>query len=142
MKYFEKRFDGTRLFELDGTRLVVTGKHSLKSEFESNFDLSSISPEFSLLRIRHKLFFVAAGMLLVFSFAGLLTDKLLIMSGAMITAIILMALSFKKQVFYQFSYRSGGIAFDICEAGPERSQTRGFCQLVSKSAAESKPAEG
>jgi hypothetical protein len=139
MKYFEKRFDGSRTFELDGSRLHIKGSNSLRSDFELAVDLTTVSPEYSLLRLRHRLFFIALFLLIVLAVIGVATDKILIMSGGIVLALVLMTLGLKKQTFYQFNYRTGGVAFDVCEAGPEKARAVEFVRALAAAIAASAP---
>jgi hypothetical protein len=130
MTYFEKRFDGTRTFRLEGDRLHITGRNSLRSDFELTIDLGTVSPTRSLLRQRHRLFFMASYLLLAVVAVGVVADKMIVMSGAVVVALLLMAPSARKQTFYQFHFRSGGVAFDVCEAGPEKARAGDFVRAI------------
>lgn len=132
MRYFEKRIDGSRTFELDGNRLHITGSNSMRSDFELKFDLTTISPTFSVLRIRHRLCFLGLYLLIALVVAGLAMDKMLIMSGGIVAAVVVMLIGLKKRTFYQFTYRSGGVAFDVCEAGPEKRRAAEFVRAVAE----------
>jgi hypothetical protein len=129
LTYFEKRFDGIRKFDLAGGHLHIKGSNSLRSDFELSFDLATVSPAYSVLRIRHRLFFIALLMVVGFVLAGLAKGEMIMMTGA-VTALILMALSFRKQRFYQFHYVTGGVAFDVCEAGPQKKRAEEFVRAV------------
>ena len=143
-RYFEKRIDGIRTFKLDGNRLQIKGSNSLRSDFELAFDLTTVSPTYSVLRIRHRLFFLALFLLIACLVAGAAMDKMLIMSGGIVLALVLMAIGFKKRTFYQFNHRSGGVAFDVCEAGPEKRRAAEFVRTVAEAitTATARPAEG
>jgi hypothetical protein len=91
-RYFEKRIDGSRTFELDGSRLHIKGSNSLRSDFELVVDLTTVSPTYSLLRIRHRLFFFGLFSLTALAIAGVAMDKMVIMSGGIVVALVLMAL--------------------------------------------------
>ena len=143
-RYFEKRIDGSRTFRLDGNRLHIKGSNSLRSDFELAFDLTAVSPTYSVLRIRHRLFFIALYLLIALVVAGVAMDKMLIMSGGIVVALVLMAIGLKKRTFYQFNYRSGGVAFDVCEAGPEKRRAAEFVRAVAEAITRAipPPAEG
>ncbi len=132
MTYYERRFDGVRSFKIDGHLLRISGKRSLRSEFDSVIDLRAVAPQFSVLLIRHKTFFTAF-LMLVFSvgigvvlYAMRVSNGLVIMSGAFVVALVLMAVTYRKQKFFQFAYKSGPVAFDVCQAGPQSAQTQSF----------------
>lgn len=139
MKYFERRFDGSRTFELDGSRLHIKGSNSLRNDFELTVDLTAVSPTYSLLRIRHRMFFLALLLLIALTVVGVARDMMVIMSGGIVLALVLMALGLKKQTFYQFHYRTGGVAFDVCEAGPEKARAAEFVHTVGAAIMASAP---
>src|ERR1700740_3416932 len=107
------------MFEIIEGRLQIKGSNNLRSDFVLSFDLASVSPAYSVLRIRHRLFFIALLMVRAGGGIGLVKDMLIILSGLIVLGLVLMAVSFRKQTFYQFHYLTGGVAFDICKAGPQ-----------------------
>jgi hypothetical protein len=137
MTYRERRFEGTRTFVLEGSILKIKGKQSLKSEFDSRVDLSHVSPRYNILRVRHRLFFVAVFLFAIAFGLGWYLDKLLVSSGALILAAILAVVSARKSTFFQFLYESGGVAFDVCKAGPDKDKCEGFVEATVKTIEES-----
>lgn len=129
-RYFEKRIDGTRTFELNGGRVHIKGKNSLRADFELTIDLASVSPTYSLLRVRHRLFFYGLFVLIAALFATAVTQKMAVLIGSVIAALIIIAVSWRKQTFFQFQYRTGGVAFDVCEAGPQKAHAAEFVKAV------------
>ena len=130
LAYFEKRFDGTRKFDLVDGRLRIKGSNSLRSDFELSFELSRVSPAYSVLRVRHRLFFIALFILIGFVVVGVGKGDIIMVSVGVVLPLILMALSFRKQTFYQFHYLTGGVAFDVCEAGPQKKRAAEFVRAV------------
>ena len=56
--YEEQRFDGKRRFELFEDRVVVSGKTTFTSEFESVVPLTTLRPEFTRMRLRNLYFYM------------------------------------------------------------------------------------
>ena len=128
--YYERRFDGKRTFEIADGRLQINGSNDLRSDFAVSFDLSGISPVYSVLRIRHQLFFIALLMAAAGVLVGLLKDALPVVIALVVAGLVLMAATVRKQTFYQFRFLTGGVAFDICEAGPQKATVEAFAHAV------------
>lgn len=131
LKYYERRYEGTRTFTVEWPMMYITGNNPFRSDFKASFDLRKVDPEFVEMRVRHRIFFVSAiglvGGLMCANYSG----EWVVMSGALAGALVLLLISWRKKTFFSFRFLSGQVAFDICEAGPEREYAKPFVDRIS-----------
>lgn len=131
LKYYERRYEGTRTFTVKWPLMYVEGNNPFQSDFKASFDLRKVDPTFIELHVRHRLFFVSAigliGGLLFANYSG----EWVVMSGALVGVLVLLLISWRKKTFFSFRFLSGQVAFDICEAGPERTKAKPFAERIS-----------
>jgi hypothetical protein len=148
--YSEVRFEGSRTFALFSDKLVVRGKQSLQSEFETTIPLKTLDPTPDTLCIRGRIFawgmwvaivgFVVCTILvsgLHMSFATL-PPGLVACIG--MSGVMLMLATFRKVEFVRFKNEGGIFILDIARAGKNASQLDSFVDALTKQIRETRKA--
>jgi len=140
--YSEVRFDGKRTFMLFPDRIYIRGKWTLKSDFEIDFPLVWVDPNYYRLNIRNSAFMAGIWMvvvsvvtctILVGGFKMTLADNaLLLVSGIGYSGLILSAVTFRKVEFLCFRNRGGGKVFDIARSGRQAKELDLFVDALIK----------
>lgn len=140
--YYERRFDGKRTFTLLADAVVVSGSATLTSEFQVRVPLSSLDPNYSMLRLRHRIFWAGLWMVVVSFFAWTTLVSGLHMSWGTLPPILaanfgigglLLCLATGRKVeFIRFTTLAGVVALDLARSGPERDKLDGFIDALTK----------
>lgn len=135
-RYKEQRFDGMRTFELFLDRVVVRGKHSLGSEFETTLMLATLQPTVSTVRTRTKGFgqgIAGALVAIVLLQGGLVTPQSYwgeLDIGMIISGALLALATARKVTWAQFHSRAGVIALTVARAGKQEAGFEPFVQAL------------
>lgn len=140
--YSEVRFDGARTFTLFPDRVVVRGKQTLHSDFESEIPLATLDPNFERISIRNRTFMAGVWMALVsfvlcsilvsglkMSFADM-TPVVVLMIG--VAGLILSAATYRKVEFLRFKNQAGVTVLDVARSGREAAQFDSFVDALTK----------
>ena len=140
--YSEVRFEGSRTFTLLSDKIIVRGKQSLQSEFETGIPLTTLDPNPDKLRFRNQIF--TSGMwIAIVSFVGCS----ILISGFHMTfatfapglvacvgmsGVMLMLATYRKVEFVRFKNDGGIVILDIARAGKSASQLDSFIDALTK----------
>jgi len=140
--YSEVRFDGSRTFTLLPDKIVVRGIQSLKSEFETAVELTSLNPRPDRFCVRNASFtggmwmtlvsFVAFSILVSgfgINFAAF-APVLLFCIG--LGGVVLMLATFRKVEFVRFKNDGGIVILDLARAGKSAAQLDSFIDALTK----------
>ena len=140
--YSEVRFDGSRTFTLLPDKIVVHGKQSLKSEFETAIPLTSLNPSPDRLRIRNSSFIGGLGLALIsFVLFSILVSGFhisfasfapVLLVGIGLGGIVLMLTTFRKVEFVRFKNDGGIVILDLARAGKSAAQLDSFIDALTK----------
>jgi hypothetical protein len=134
--YQEKRFDGSRTFELSADRIFVKGKSALGTESESVLMLATLQPIVNKVRARPRGFgsgiSIALAAVLLCE-AGLLgvsayLDSLLV--GLFFTGVVLALATARKVEWAYFNSKAGHVILTVAFAGATEEQFRTFIDLL------------
>jgi hypothetical protein len=140
--YSEVRFDCSRNFTLLADKIIVRGKQSLKSEFETAIMLISLNPSPDRLWIRNRSFIGGMWLVLVsFVICSILVSGfsvsfatfapgLLVSIG--LGGVVLMLATFRKVEFVRFKNDGGIVILDIARAGRRAAQLDSFIDALTK----------
>lgn len=140
--YTEVRFDGARTFTLLSDRVVVRGKQTFQSDFESRIPLVSLDPNFDRIGIRNRAFTTGLWMALVslvtcsILITGLkmsyfdLAPGLVLMIG--VTGLLFSAATYRKVEFLRFKNREGMTLLDVARSGSQAAQFDSFVDALIK----------
>ena len=152
--YTEVRFEGSRTFALFPDKVVVRGKQSLQSEFETAVALKALDPSPDSLRFRSPLFtwgmwvalvgFVMCATLVSgfqMSFASLPPG---LMACIGMSGVLLMWATFRKVEYARFKNDGGIVILDIARAGKGAGQFDAFVGMLTRQITEvrGRPAQG
>lgn len=141
--YSEVRFDGSRVFTLLPDKIIVHGKQSLRSEFETAIALTCLNPNPDKLFVRNPSFFGGLWMAIVsfvvccilISGFGVSLEKsapvLLIVLG--LAGVVLMLATFRKVEFVRFKNDGGIVLSLISHAQPRDQQSSTHLLMPSQS---------
>jgi len=138
-KYSEVRFDGKRTFELFEDKVIVRGKATFKSDFETAISLASLLPSFARVRIRHSAFFggiwLMVGSWILAYIVGAISQKdpseVVCYLGCMgFMGLFLSLVTAKKVEWVRFSTDAGMIVLDIARAGKEADKLDSFVETL------------
>jgi hypothetical protein len=140
--YLETRFDGSRTFILLPDKIVVRGKQTLLSEFDTTISLSTLNPDPGTLRIRSGNAVMGGWMALVgFIGCSILVSGLhmtfaqsppFLVGGFGFCGLLLMANTWSKVEFVRFKNDVGVVVLDVARAGKQAAQLDSFIDLLSK----------
>jgi hypothetical protein len=140
--YSEVRFDGSRTFVLLPDKIVVRGKQSLKSEFETTIALTSLNPSPDKLRIRNNGFIVGGRLALIsYVLCAILVSSFRVsfatfVPGMLVSiglgGVILMLATFRKVEFVRFKNDVGIVILDLARAGKSAAQFDSFIDALTK----------
>ena len=146
--YTEVRFDGARTFTLLSDRVVVRGKQTLQSDFESRIPLASLDPNFDRISLRNPAFTIGFGMVIVslvtcsILITGLkmsyldLAPGLVLMMG--VTGLLFSAATYRKVEFLRFKNREGITLMDVARSGAQAAQFDSFVEALTKQIGETR----
>ena len=134
--YAEQRFDGRRNFDLLPDRVVINGKQSLGSVFESVVMLDTLQPVVSTVRARPKGFGQGIAMLLasiVLIQSGLISATsywggLVIILG--IAGFLLSVSTARRVQWARINTKAGVLALTIARVGSQKADFELFVQHV------------
>ena len=140
--YSEVRFDGKRTFMLFQDRIYIRGKWTLKSDFDIEFPLVWIDPNYYRMNIRNGAFmggiwiavvsFVICT-ILVSGFKMTFADNAPFLVAVLgFSGLILSAATYRKVQFLCFMGRGGGKIFDIARSGKQAEQLDSFIDALTK----------
>jgi hypothetical protein len=144
--YAETRLEGRRSFALLSDRIVVSSK-SIAGEVDLSFQLATLSPVVSRLRVRSRYFI--AGFLLtvlpwfIFGLVNVVattTEFVVLPLGVSIVGLTMTAISCRKVEYVRFATQAGIAALDIARAGREAHNFDSFVDALTKQIAISKGA--
>ena len=125
--YSEIRFDGSRTFTLFPDRIVVKGKQTFHSDFESNIPLATLDSNYDCVRIRNRIFIAGVWIAIIsfIMFIILLTGLKIpftefspgIILSIGVAGLILSAATYRKVEFLRFRNKAGLIVLDIARSG-------------------------
>ena len=140
--YSEVRFDGSRTFVLFPDKLVVSGKVTLKSDFETTLPLSSLAPLFERSNVRNAGFigglylaligFVICTALVSGFHMSFENITVVLFLGFGITGLVLMTATYKKVEFLRFKNHGGVGVLDLARAGKDAAQLDAFIEALVK----------
>ncbi len=139
--YSEVSFEGSRSFTLFPDKIVVRGKLTLVSEFETSIALTSIEPHPDKLLIRNKSFTHGLWMTIVSSMlASILgsgfrlsfTSYAPVVFCTGISGVGLMLATFRKVEFFQFKNNSGTTILDLARSGKSAAKLDSFIEALTK----------
>ena len=138
--YSEVRFDGARTFTLFPDRIIVRGKQTLHSDFETTIPLATLDANFDRLSIRNRNF--ASGIWLAiisFGLSGILLKGLkmsladfmpLMLFVVGFAGLILAAATFRKVEFLRFKNQAGVVVLDVARSGKQIKQFGPFIDAL------------
>lgn len=139
--YSEVRFEGSRTFTLLSDKIIVRGKQSLQSEFETGIPLRTLDPSPDKLRIRNQFFawgmwlaivsFVTCSVLISgfhMTFARLAPG---LVAGIGMGGAMLMLATCRKVEFIRFKNDNGIVILDIARAGKSAAQLDSFIDALT-----------
>ena len=140
--YSEVRFEGSRTFTLLPDKIMIRGKHSLQSEFETDIPLTTLNPNPGKLRIRNPNFtsgmwlaiasFIGCSILIRgfhMTFATFAPDLLAFLG---ITGVMFMLATYRKVEFVRFKNDGGIVILDIARAGKNAGQFDSFIDALTQ----------
>jgi hypothetical protein len=140
--YSEVRFEGSRTFTLFPDKVIVRGKRSLQSEFETTMSLAMLDPNPDKLHFRNKSFthgmlaatvsFVACTVLVSGFHMPLTTTPPTLLGVMGIAGVLLMVATWTKIEFARFKNKDGIVVLDIARAGKDASKFDSFIVALSK----------
>src|SRR5579884_1772661 len=140
--YSEVRFDGSRTFTLLPDKIVIRGKKSLKSEFETSIALTTIEPYPDKLKIRNRNFTAGLWMAVIsFVVAAILVSGFKMsfetFAPGMVVCIgmagvVLMLATFRKVEFVRFKNSGGIVILDLARSGKGAGQLNSFIDALTK----------
>lgn len=140
--YSEQRFDGKRTFTLLADAVVVIGSAALTSEFQARIPLSSLDPNYSILRFRNRNFWAGLWMVVIsFVVCTILVSGFHMswttMPPGMVACIgmggfLLCLATARKVEFIRFTTGAGVVVLDLARSGPERDKLDGFIDALTK----------
>lgn len=140
--YKEVRFDGSRTFTLFPDKLLVRGKTTLHSDFDTTIPLRILDPNFDRMGIRNKSCSVGAWIATISFVTWTVLVKGFGMSFAApgagmiamggVAGLLLSAATFRKVEFLRFRNQSGLHVLDIARSGKDAEQLDSFVQVLVK----------
>jgi hypothetical protein len=140
--YSEVRFDGSRKFTLLPDKIVVHGKQSLRSEFETAIALTSLNPNPDKLRIRNGNFIAGLWIVLIsyvlcaILVSGFRVSFTTFAPGLLVSiglgGVVLMLATFRKVEFVRFKNDGGIVILDLARAGKSAAQLDSFINALTK----------
>ena len=137
-KYEERRFDGKRLFELFGDRMLVSGARSLGPRFEQRVELRSLNAIPDRLWTRPPQFWGGIAMAVIFStisigFETSLPSYWKALFWVLFAAGALLALATSRRIEWAvFRNLSGLHALDVARIGPDRDHFEEFVDATQQ----------
>jgi hypothetical protein len=148
--YSEVRFEGSRTFTLLPDKIVVRGKQSLQSEFETTIPLKTLDPSPDKLRFRNQIFtwgmwiaiigFVVCAILVTGFHMSFATFPPGLVACIGMSGVMLMLATFRKVEFVRFKNDGGIVILDIARAGKSAAQLDSFIDALTKQIRESRGA--
>ena len=140
--YSEVRFDGSRTFTLLPDKIVVRGKQSMKSEFETTIALTSLNASPARYWVRNSCFIAGLWLALVsFIICSILVSVFNVSFGTFAPGLlvsiglgggVLMLATFRKVEFVRFQNDGGIFILDIARAGKSAAQLDLFIDALAK----------
>lgn len=138
--YSEKRFEGSRKFELFEDKICIQGKICTKGDFELALDLKDLNPEYSIFRFRPKFWLSGVWIIIIPIFIAVFLSKAykmtvedfpMVLALIMpVVGIVLILATFKKVEFYSFRNSSEVTVLDIARSGKEVDKFDGFVEKL------------
>lgn len=148
--YSEVRFEGSRTFTLLPDKVVVRGKQSLQSEFETTIALKTLDPSPDTLRFRNQIFtwgmwianvgFVVCAILVSGFHMSFATFPPGLVACIGMSGVMLMLATFRKVEFVRFKNDGGIVILDIARSGKSAAQLDSFIDALTKQIRESRGA--
>lgn len=140
--YSEIRFDGSRTFTLFPDRIVVKGKQTFHSDFESNIRLATLDPNYDRVRIRNRIFMAGVWMVIIsfITYIILVTGLKIpftefspvIMLSIGMAGLILSAATYRKVEFLRFKNKAGLTVLDIARSDKHVEEFDSFVDTLIK----------
>lgn len=123
-------------------RIYIRGKWTFKSDFEIEFPLVWLDPNYYRLNIRNGAFMAGISMavvsfvtctILVSGFKMTFADNApVLVAGIGFSGLILSAATYRKVQFLCFRNRGGGKVFDIARSGKQAEQLDSFIDALTR----------
>jgi hypothetical protein len=138
--YDEVRFDGRRTFTLLPDRILIRGRQTLQSEFETGIPLTTLDPNPDKLWVRHRSFI--AGMVL--AVVGFMGCTILVsgfhmsftefapgmLAGVGASGVMLMLATYRKVEFIRFKNDAGIVLLDVARSGKNAAEFDSFVDAI------------
>jgi len=140
-KYAETRLEGRRSFILLPDRLVVS-RRGLSGEMELSFELATLSPIVSRLRVRSRYFRLGFlllvlpwffAMLIAIAFENATTTQVIVLPTSFsFVGFIITAISARRIEYVRFISQAGVATVDIARAGADSANFDAFIDALTK----------